>query len=132
MASKQHISENLIGCRNILLNGRINEHILPCLEAVLAEIDLISIVSTKKIIEYCTLEAIKQIKDSNFISAGFILSFIHNLPLDEASEQSWDIDYFLWMELPAFLEHFDEIQPARQISLYVCKQLACKYLLDED
>ena len=62
------------------------------------------------------------------MSAGRILNLIHNLPLDEASEQRWDIDYFLSMELPTFLEHFDEVESARSIALSVCKELASRYL----
>lgn len=131
MISKNSISENLISCRNFLMNGRINEHILPCLDAVLAEIGSITIASTKNIVEHCVSEAINQIRDSDLISAGLILNLIHNLPLDEASEQRWNIDYFLAMELPVFLERFEEVKSARLVVLYVCKQLAHQHLPEE-
>lgn len=128
MNARQPIAESLISCRNILLGGRSNENVLACLEDVLANLDSITIEMTKKIIEHCVIEAIEQIKSSSFVSAGMILNLIHNLPLNEASEQLWDIDYFLSMELPTFLEHFDEIKSSRIIVLYVCGQLAFKYL----
>src|SRR3569833_1075728 len=90
----------LITCRNILLNNRTNENVLPCLGKVLADLDSITVPSTRKIVERCVSEAINQIKGANFVSAGRILNLIHNLPLNEASEQRWDVDYFLSMELP--------------------------------
>ena len=130
MTTRQPIAEGLISCRNILLGGRTNEHVLPCLQKVLVDLDSIAVSSTTKIVERCAAEAIDQIKDGDFVSAGRILNLVHNLPLDEASEQRWDIDYFLSMELPTFLEHFEEIKSARLIALYVCKQLAYQYVPD--
>lgn len=130
MTTRQPIAEGLISCRNILLDGRTNEHVLPCLEKVLADLDSITVSSTRRIVERCVAEAVYQIKGAHFVSAGRILNLIHNLPLNEASEQRWDVDYFLSMELPTFLEHFEEIKSARLITLFVCKQLACRYLPD--
>jgi len=121
------ISSCLISCRNILLGGRSNENVLDCLEDVLANLDSITVASTKKIVGCCVLEVIDQIKNSNFVSAGMILNLIHNLPLDKTNEQRWDIDYFLSMELPTFLESFDEIKSSRKIALCVCGQLASQY-----
>lgn len=120
----------LITCRNILLNNRINENVLPCLEKILADLDSITISSTRKIVAYCVAEAIAQAKTSSFVSAGRILNLVHNLPLDEGSKLRWDVDYFLSMELLTFLEHFEEIESARSVALFVCKQLACQYSPD--
>ena len=128
MNTRQPIAESLISCRNILLGGRSNENVLDCLEDVLANLDSITVASTKKIVKRCVTETIDQIKGGDFVGAGRILNLVHNLPLDEAGEQRWDIDYFLSMELPIFLEHFEEIKSARLIALYVCEQLACQYL----
>ena len=130
MTATQFITEGLISSRNILLGDRTNEHVLPCLEKILAGLDSITVSSTKIIVERCAAEAVDQIKDGNLVSAGRILNLIHNLPLNEASEQQWEIDYFLSMELPAFLEHFEEIKSSRVIALFVCRQLACQYLPD--
>ncbi|RAQ01556.1 hypothetical protein DPR02_32455 [Burkholderia cepacia] len=130
MSARKSIAECLIGCRNFLLGGRTNEHVLPCLHGILADINLITVLSTRRIVERCVAEAIDQVKGGNFVSAGWILNLVHNLPLDEMSERRWDIDYFLSMELPTFLDHFEEIRSARKIALYVCKQLACQYLSD--
>jgi hypothetical protein len=130
MTTRQPIAEGLISCRNILLGGRTNQHVLPCLVKILDDLDSISVSSTREIVGRCAAEAVDQIKGASFVSAGRILNLIHNLPLDEASEQRWDVDYFLSMELPAFLEHFEEIKSARLIALFVCKQLASQYLPD--
>jgi hypothetical protein len=130
MTTRRPIGENLISCRNILLGGRTTPHVLPCLEEVLSALDSITVSSTRKVVERCTAEAVDQVKDANFVSAGLILHLIHNLPLDDASEQRWDVDYFLSMELSTFLERFEEIKSARTIALFVCKQLACRYLPD--
>ncbi|MDE2000263.1 MAG: hypothetical protein KGI52_15195 [Burkholderiales bacterium] len=128
MAVRLPIAEAIISSRNILLAGRSNEHVLPCLEEVLKTVDSITIPSTRHIVVRCVAEAINQIKSSDFISAGRILNLIHNLPLNEASDQRWDIDYFLSMELPAFLEDLEEVKNARLIALYVCGQIASQYL----
>lgn len=128
MSTGQPITESLISSRNILLGGRSNKNVLTSLEDVLENLDSITLESTRKIVEYCTLRAVDQIKNSDFVGAGMILNLIHNLPLNEANEQCWDIDYFLSMELPTFLEHFDEIKSSRRIVLYVCSQLASQYL----
>lgn len=124
------ITEKLISCRSILIGGHTNEHIQPCLEEIIADLDSITIGSTRSIIAHCVAEAANQVKDGDFVSAGLILNLIHNLPLDGASEQRWDIDYFISIELPTFLEHFEEIKSARLITLFVCKQLARQYMSD--
>lgn len=128
MKQTSKIVSCLISCRNFLIEGRSDNEVLDCLKDVLENLDLITIPSTRKIVEFCTTKAIDQIKDAELVGAGLILNLIHNLPLDEASERRWDIDYFLSMELPTFLERFDEIKPARQVVLYVCNQLASRYL----
>lgn len=128
MNERQPIAENLISSRNILLGGRSNEDVLGSLKDVLNRLDLITVECSRNIVEFCTAEAIAQIKSSDFVAAGMILNLIHNLPLNEASEQRWDIDYFLSMELSTFLEHFDDIKSSRMIVLFVCGQLAVKYL----
>jgi hypothetical protein len=132
MTDGQSITACLISCRNILVGNRTHENVLPCLQDVLSNLDSITVPSSRKIIERCVAYAIDQIKDADFISAGRILNLIHNLPLDEARERRWDIDYFFWMELPVFLEHFKEVRSARSVVLYVCKQLACSYMPDRD
>lgn len=111
-----------------MLGGRSNENVVECLEDVLASLDSITILSTRKIIRLCVAEAITQIKSSDFIGAGVVLNLIHNLPRDESSLQRWDIDYFLSIELSTFLDRFEDIRSARLIALYVCNQLACQYL----
>ncbi|TCU68409.1 hypothetical protein EDE08_109187 [Bradyrhizobium sp. R2.2-H] len=130
MNTRQPTAEALISGRNILLGGRTNEHVLPSLQQVLAEVDSVAVSSTRKIIARCVAEAIAEIKGANFIGAGWILNLIHNLPLDDVSEQRWDVDYFLSMELPTFLDHFEEIKSARLVVLYVCKELANQHLPD--
>ena len=130
MTTREPIAEDLISCRNILLDGRTNEYVLPCLEKVLSDLDSITVSTTRKILQRCVAEAVDQIRGTNFVSAGRILNLIHNLPLNEASEHRWDVDYFLSMELPTFLDNFEEIKSARLIALFVCKQLAYHYLPD--
>ncbi|MGY8663006.1 hypothetical protein Q3C01_11625 [Bradyrhizobium sp. UFLA05-109] len=110
MTTKQPIAIGLISCRNMLLNGHANEHVLPCLQQILADIDSIAGSSTRRIVGRCVAEAVDQIKSANFVSAGWILNLIHNLPLDVASEQRWDVDYFLSIELPNFTSRKSSLQ----------------------
>ena len=121
------ITESIISSRNILLGGRSDENVVGCLTNVLDSLDSISIASIRRVVGYCVLEAVHEIQRSNYVGAGFILNLIHNLPLDDASEQNWDIDYFLSMELPTFLEHFDEIGSSRKIVLCVCGEIVAHY-----
>jgi hypothetical protein len=72
------IAEALISSRNILLNGRTNEHVLPCLEAALADVDSITVSFTRKIVSRCLAGAISQIQAEDFLSAGMVLNLIHN------------------------------------------------------
>lgn len=121
------ISECVISSRNILLGGRSNENVRDCLADVLQNIDSILVESTRKIFQTSVSAAIDEVDRSNFASAGLILNLIHNLPLDETRRQGWDVDYFLSIELPTFLEHFDEISTARKIVLCVCGELPALY-----
>lgn len=128
MDPSTRISTALISSRNILLGGRTNEHVLPCLEEVIAELELVTVPSTRTIIGHCVAEAITQIKGGDFLSAGMILNLIHNLPLDESARQRWNVDYFISMELPTFLERYEEIRSARLLVLHICAELAREYL----
>lgn len=121
------ISESIISSRNILLSGRSNDNVTDCLMNVLKSLDSISIESIRRVVGYCVLEATHEIQRSNYVGAGLVLNLIHNLPLDAASKTHWDIDYFLSIELPAFLEHYDEIKFSRKIVLFVCGEIAAQY-----
>lgn len=127
MSERNPIAECLMSSRNILLGGRSTENVLACLASVLTNINSISVASTREIVRCSVLEVVDQIKSKNFVSAGLILNLIHNLPLDKVSETHWDVDYFLSMELPAFLEHFDEIKSSRKLALFICGQIAARY-----
>lgn len=127
MKTKNSIFESVISSRNILLSGRSSDDVRRCLTDVLQKNDVILVESTKKIFEICIQAAVLEVDRSNFNSAGVILNLIHNLPLDEADKACWDIDYFLSIELPTFLEHFDEIACSREIALCVFAQLAADY-----
>lgn len=124
MNARNTMIECLISSRNILLGGRCNESVEPCLSSILKNLDLISLASTRAIVKMCIPEVIIQIRNSDFVSAGLILNLIHNLPFDEKSKKTWDIDYFLSMELPTFLERFDEIKSARKIALCILGQIS--------
>lgn len=126
MTVRLSIAEALIYCRNILVDGRSTEHVLPSLGTVLQELEWITVPSTKNIVLLCVKEAIEQVNSSEFLSAGMILNLIHNLPLNEECLKRWDVDYFLSMELLGFLDRYDEIRNARQIVLYVLGQIACQ------
>ena len=128
MTARLPIFEALISCRNILVDGRTTEHVLPSLQAVLQNLDSITVPSTKNIVSHCVTEAINLINCSDFFSAGMILNLIHNLPINDERLKRWDIDYFLSMELLGFLDRFDEIKSAKVIALYVSNQLAQEHL----
>lgn len=127
---RQPIAEAVISSRNILLGGRTNENVILCLEDGLTELDSIAVPSTREIFRFCLTEAIRQIKNNEFISAGKILNLIHNLPQDEEGELQWNLDYFLSMELPAFLDSFEEVISARMVALCVLKQIGDRYSSD--
>lgn len=125
------IYESLVSVRNILLGGRSNDEVLHCLEETINNLGSIKINSTKLILKRCVSRAILKVRESKYVEAGMIVDLVHNLPLDSAAEQSWDIDYFLSYELLEFLEAYDDIEYAREIVLYVCQQLATRYCLQD-
>ncbi|WP_315080070.1 hypothetical protein [Acinetobacter guillouiae] len=122
------IRANIISSRNILLNGRKNEHIVDCLQYVIDNSSFVSVQSTRKILDFCLKEALLQVHSSDFRSAGMILNLIHNLPLDKEKEESWDVDYFLSSELITFLRNYKTIISARKIAFFVCGELSTKYI----
>lgn len=122
------IRANIIGSRNILLNGRKNEHIIDCLQYVIDNSSFVPVESTRRILDFCLKEVLLQVHSSDFRSAGMILNLIHNLPLDKQKEESWDVDYFLSSELITFLRNYKTIISARKIAFFVCKELSSKYV----
>ncbi|WCM94721.1 hypothetical protein M5C99_08440 [Acidovorax sp. NCPPB 2350] len=128
MRQSNKIFEALISSRNILLGNRTNEHLLLILGSALKDAESIEIDYSRNIISYCIREAVEQIEASRFKSAGLILNLIHNLPLEDEELSRWDVDYFLSMELPTFLDNYGEIRNSRNIALYVCSMVANQYL----
>lgn len=122
------IWEDIIGSRNVLLNRKINEYVAPSLHNVIDNLSSIPVESTRRIFDFCLKEVLLQIESSDFYSAGMILNLIHNLPLDKEKEESWDVDYFLSMELINFLENFELIRSARKIVFFVCGELSSNIL----
>lgn len=122
------ILANIIGSRNILLNRRINEYVAPSLQDAIDNLSSIPIESTRRIFDFCLREVISQIRSSDLYSAAMILNLIHNLPLDKEKEASWDIDYFLSIELSSFLENFEMIISSRKIVLFICGEVSPKYI----
>lgn len=118
------IWEDIIGSRNVLLNRKINEYVATSLHNVIDNLSSIPVESTRRIFDFCLKEVLLQIESSDFYSAGMILNLIHNLPLDKEKEASWDVDYFLSMELTTFLENFELIRSARKIVFFVCGELS--------
>lgn len=122
------IRANIIGSRNILLNGRKNEHIIDCLQYVIDNSSFVPVESTRRILDFCLKEVLLQVHSSDFRSAGMILNLIHNLPLDKEKEESWDVDYFLSSELITFLRNYKTIISAKKIAFFVCGELSPKYI----
>lgn len=122
------IRANIIGSRNILLNGRKNEHIIDCLQYVIDNSSFVPVESTRRILDFCLKEVLLQVHSSDFRSAGMILNLIHNLPLDKEKEELWDVDYFLSSELITFLRNYKTIISAKKIAFFVCGELSPKYI----
>ena len=122
------IRANIISSRNILLNGRKNEHIVDCLQYVIDNSSFIPVESTRRILNFCLKEVLLQVHSSDFRSAGMILNLIHNLPLDQEKEEVWDVDYFLSSELITFLRNYKTIISAKKIAFFVCGELSLKYV----
>ncbi|MFW1985492.1 hypothetical protein ACG94M_19565 [Acinetobacter guillouiae] len=122
------IRANIISCRNVLLNGNPKEHIVDCIQYVVDNSSFVQVESTRRILDFCLREVLLQIQSSDFYSAGMILNLIHNLPLTMEKAKSWDVDYFLSVELSTFLENFEIIISARKIAFFVCGELSPKYI----
>lgn len=127
MSNKNTIFEHITSSRNMLLNGRPNVHVEPCLKLALSALSQVELPYIRAILETCLTEVLLQIERTDFRSAGLILNLIHNLPYDQASEERWDIDYFLGSELCGFLERFNEINSSRKITLCVMKNIGVQH-----
>lgn len=121
------IFESLVSCRNILLNNKSSEYVISTLHSSLDFIGGISIEHSKNILNYCINQAIAQINDGNFKSAGIILNLIHNLPLSDEDFLKWRIDYFLSMEMVNFLDEFEDVINSRNIALYIFSEISKLY-----
>lgn len=131
MNANNPTAASLISSRNILLGGRVNEHVLPCLAKIIDDIDFIAVLGTRNVVRYCVNVAMAQIQESEYVSAGRIINLIHNLPLSEEERPRWDVDYFLSVELRSFLDHFDEILDSRKIFLYICDQIGAIHSVND-
>lgn len=121
---KNSIWECIVSCRNILLENRVNENVIPTLKSVIVLIDEIPLEYSRNILKYCVNQAISQVFEGEFKSAGLILNLVHNLPVNKEELNAWNIDYFISMELTGFLDHFDEIMNARKISMHVFGEIS--------
>lgn len=128
MNSLELIRSSLISCRNLLIEGRSNEHVRESLHAILMHLDSITVPSTRSILSYCVRQVVLLLDDpEKRVASGLVLNLIHNLPLSEEQKRDWDIDHFLAAELPSFLDRFDEIDIARSVVLFVCGQISAEY-----
>lgn len=61
------IQANIISCRNVLLNGNPQEHIVDCIQYVVDNSSFFSVESTRKILDFCLKEVLLQIHSSDFL-----------------------------------------------------------------
>jgi hypothetical protein len=127
LIDSENIKNYVISSRNILTNGRSNKNVIACLEEARQLAEQLSVTWTPSILQYCLGESLRQIDESRFRSAGLILNLIHNLPLTESALADWSLDYFISLELATFLENFDEIHNARDISLCIFQRISDQY-----
>lgn len=116
---KSTIWECIVSCRNILVENRVNDNVIPTLKSALLLIDEIPLEHSRSILKYCVNQAVFQVYDGELKSAGLILNLVHNLPVNEEELNEWNIDYFISIELTGFLDCYDEIVNARKISIHV-------------
>lgn len=121
------IFESLVSCRNILFNNKSSEYVISTLHSVLDLIENISIKHSKNILIYCINQAVDQVNNGNFKSAGIILNLIHNLPLNDEDFLKWKIDYFLSVEVVNFLDEFENVKNSRNIALYIFDEISKLY-----
>lgn len=122
---------SIITIRSSLLSNKLPEFTDQVFNHILTNLHTIEVNSTKRIVEFCIPKAIEQVKNKKYISAGFILNLLHNLPMDKADFLSWNLDYFLTNELPTYIDHSDELESFHAICLFVCREIATDYFANE-
>lgn len=122
--NEDQIYKCLVSSRNILLCGQATEGVMTCLDGIVGNASSIKIKSSREVVRVSAEKAINLIKSGNIIGAGRVLNLIHNIPLVEGARGNWDVNYFVSIELPEFLEHVDEIDSGGHFVLNVCALLA--------
>lgn len=122
---------SIITIRSPLLSKKLPEFTDQVFNDILTNLHTIAVHSTKRIVEFCIPKVIDHVKNKDYRSAGFILNLLHNLPMDKADFLSWNLDYFLRVELSTFKNHYKELESFHAIFLFVCKEIASDYFAKE-
>ncbi|WP_213946988.1 hypothetical protein [Luteibacter sp. dw_328] len=100
------IRSAVISSRNLLRGGRSPGDVIPLLAGAVGRIDDVPILSIQIVLKTWLPEAIRVAESGNIDRAVAVLNFLHNLPLTPEQRERWNLDYFLAIELPTFLDTF--------------------------
>lgn len=102
----ESIRSAVISSRNLLRNGRSPGDVIPLLAGALGRIDDVPLVPIRIVLKAWLPEAIRSAEIGDIDRAVASLNFLHNLPLTAEQRERWNVDYFLAIELPTFLDTF--------------------------
>jgi hypothetical protein len=123
MKATKIIFENLIGTRNNLFNLNLNKNTIESIKLIESNINSVELDFIQEILRKAITCVNLNIKNNKLLSAGRVLNLIHNLPSSKEELKRWDIDYFFSIELPSFLEHYEEVDGVKVLMLTLASNI---------
>jgi len=84
------------------------------MQVALRNLDGVDVLVIRSVLGLWIPTVLDCIESGRIDRAANIVDFLHNLPIDKADLSSWNIDYFLAMSLPQFLETFPLTEVPRE------------------
>lgn len=100
---------DLAYARNQLLNGKCSLELEDNLSRILKQL-VVDNNPFFNICKQCLESALEDIKLKDYVSAGYQINFIHNMPETIGDLNSWDEGHFYEFEIPIFFENTNGIK----------------------
>lgn len=111
---------DLAYARNQLLNGKCSTELKDNLSQTLRQL-------VKEhnpfftICKQCLESALEDIEHKDYVSAGYQINFIHNMPATLNNLKKWDEDHFYEFEVPVFFENTNDIKRIKTMILLLAE-----------
>lgn len=69
----------------------------------------------------CLENAIDDIDCKDYVSAGYQINFIHNMPMNPEDFNKWDEEHFFEFEVPTFFDNTDGVDRIKKMILLLAE-----------